>query len=152
MYPWMADVSLLSGPWLVLPFMCGMTQRTSTAAAVLGFGCTFAALAGYALMTLSPMEGAHLTATSLAGFVHSSSRDFIGGLFSGPLFGWLGYRWRRGAQAWAGWAAAGTLLLEPAARQVVGQPIRSTSVLAGEVVAGLLCAAWLRRTRRRPLL
>jgi len=27
MHPWMADVSLLSAPWLVLAFLAGWTQR-----------------------------------------------------------------------------------------------------------------------------
>src|SRR2546430_16294803 len=77
MHPWMADVSLLSAPWLVLAFAAGYTQREPRRAALLGLGCTFAALIGYGLMTLSPFEGADLTATTARGFLVSSHRIFL---------------------------------------------------------------------------
>src|ERR1700748_178281 len=77
-HPWMSDVSLLSAPWLVLAFLAGCTQRDPRRAALLGIGCTFAALVGYGVMTLSPIENAHLNAASVAGFVGSERRVFIG--------------------------------------------------------------------------
>ena len=54
---WATDVSLLSAPWLVLPFIVGTTQRDPRRAALLGLACTYAALLGYLLMTLSPEIG-----------------------------------------------------------------------------------------------
>jgi hypothetical protein len=137
MHPWMADVSLLSAPWLVLPFFAGCTQREAKRAALLGLGCTFAALIGYGLMTLSPFEQAHLTTTSVAGFIRSSQRVFLGGLLTGPLFAWLGHRWRFGHAWWAAAATAAALCLEPLARIEAGQAIRSSTVLLAEVAAGL---------------
>src|SRR4051812_6954100 len=93
-HPWMADVSLLSAPWLVIAFAAGATQRDPKRAALIGTAATFAALIGYMLMTLSPIENAHLTLTSVGGFLVSSQRVFLGGLVTGPLFAWLGHRWR----------------------------------------------------------
>src|SRR5438874_5747841 len=89
-YPWAADVSLLSAPWLVLAFVAGWTQRDPRRAALLGLACTASAFLGYALMTLSPVENAHLSLQSAAAFVRSESPAMVGGLLTGPLFGWFG--------------------------------------------------------------
>jgi Family of unknown function (DUF6518) len=137
MHPWMADVSLLSAPWLVLAFLAGWTQREPRRAAVLGLGCTLAALVGYGLMTLSPFENAGLTVTTATGFVRSSSRIFLAGLVSGPLFAWLGYRWRT-ERRWLGAVATAALLcLEPLAHHV-----RSETARLAEVAAGLAFASY----------
>ena len=69
-HPWAADVSLLSAPWLVLAFIAGWTQRDPRRAALLGLACTASAFLGYGLMTLSPVENAHLSLQSAAAFVH----------------------------------------------------------------------------------
>ena len=138
MHPWMADVSLLSAPWLVLAFAAGYTQREPKRAALLGLGCTFAALIGYGLMTLSPFEGADLTATTARGFLVSSHRIFLGALVTGPLFAWFGQRWRT-ERAWLGaLATAATLCLEPLAHAV-----GSGTVRIGEIAAGLAMAAYV---------
>lgn len=41
-HPWGADVSLLSAPWLVLPFLAGATRREPRRAAALGLACAAA--------------------------------------------------------------------------------------------------------------
>ena len=46
----------MSAPWLVLPFVVGMTQERPRKATVLGFVATAGALIGYFAMTYSPME------------------------------------------------------------------------------------------------
>src|SRR5690349_1793890 len=136
-HPWAADVSLLSAPWLVLPFLAGWTQRDARRAALLGLACTLAALAGYGLMTLSPVENAHLTVQSATGFAHSEARVFVGGIVTGPLFGWLGQRWRT-ERAWAGaLVTAAAVALEPLAHAFAGAPIRFAAVATAEVAAGL---------------
>src|SRR2546430_6613214 len=84
MHPWMADVSLLSAPWLVLAFAAGYTQREPRRAALLGLGCTFAALVGYGPMTLSPFEGADLTPTTAPEFLVRWHRIFLGALVTAP--------------------------------------------------------------------
>jgi hypothetical protein len=136
MHPWMADVSLLSAPWLLLPFLAGWTQREPKRAALLGLGCTFAALLGYGLMTLSPFESAELTTATARGFLVSSSRIFLGALMTGPLFAWLGYRWRV-ERDWRGaLATAAALCLEPLAHAIRSGTVRLAELAAGLALAG----------------
>lgn len=153
-HPWAADVSLLSAPWLVLAFAAGWTQSEPRRAALVGLACTFAALVGYGVMTLSPVEHAQLTLPAVEGFVRSNRRVIVGGLCTGPLFGWLGYRWRTG-RAWPGAVlVAGAVCLEPLARLYAGTAyeIRFRSVWLVEVAAGLamlLYVAWATIASRR---
>jgi hypothetical protein len=147
-HPWTADVSLLSAPWLVLAFLAGWTQREPKRAALLGFACTASALVGYGLMTLSPVENAHLTTQSAAAFLRSESRVVVGGLITGPLFGWLGNRWRND-RAWLGaLAAAGAVCLEPLARLSAGEAIRFRTVWVAEVAVGLAMVTYVATTAR----
>jgi hypothetical protein len=146
-HPWAADVSLLSAPWVLLAFVAGWTQRVAKWAAILGLACTFSAFAAYGLMTLSPIENAHLTVASAIGFVHSETRTFAGGLVTGPLFGWLGNRWRTG-RSWPGAVAvAAAMCLEPLARVYAGQPyeIRFRTVWLTEVAVGVAVLAYVAR-------
>src|SRR3954469_16441365 len=80
---WPTDVSLLSAPWLVLAFVAGATQREPRRAALLGLACPYAALVGYAVMTLSPAENAHLTLAGLRGFAVSERSVLLGGIVTG---------------------------------------------------------------------
>jgi hypothetical protein len=143
MHPWMADLSLLSAPWLVLAFLAGSTQREPKPAALLGIACTFSALLGYAVMTLSPVENSHVTRTAVAGFVVSETVVIAGGLATGPLFGWFGQQWRVG-RAWLGAVAtAAALCFEPLARISAGHAIRSSTVLLAEVALGIAMMAYV---------
>jgi ABC-type transport system involved in multi-copper enzyme maturation permease subunit len=143
MHPWMADVSLLSAPWLVLAFLAGCTQREPKRAALLGFGCTFAALIGYGAMTLSPVENAHMNLPSIAAFLVSEAPVFVMGLVTGPLFGWFGQRWHM-HRAWLGAAVtAAAFCLEPFARMLTGDSIRSSRVLVAEVAVGIAIASYI---------
>jgi len=140
MHPWMADVSLLSAPWLVLAFLAGSTQREPKRAALLGIGCTFSALIGYGVMTLSPVENAHMSSAAVAAFIGSEARVFVGGVVSGPVFAWFGQQWRV-HRAWRGaLATAAALCLEPLARNATGHAIGSATVLLAEVAVGIAMA------------
>jgi hypothetical protein len=152
-HPWAADVSLLSAPWIVLAFLAGCTQREPRRAALVGLACTAAALVGYGVMTLSPVENAVLTGRSVAGLVQSEGRVIVGALLTGPLFGWLGCRWRTRGDWLAAVATASLLCLEPLARIPAGEAIRFRAVWAAEVAAGLVLAlAFVLSTRRvRPV-
>lgn len=137
-FAWGISASQLSAPWLLIAFVGGWSAARPRRAIVLGFACTYAALLGYALMTLSPIEGAHLDWAAFVGFCRSSWQTVVGGLVTGPLFGWFGHRWRV-ARAWIGAAlTAAAFCLEPLAESV-GRPglIRSTIVNTVEVLAGL---------------
>lgn len=143
MHPWMADVSLLSTPWLLVAFLAGYTQRDAKRAALLGFVCTFFALVGYGVMTLSPLENAHLSGPAVAGLIGSESRVIVGGVVTGPLFAWFGQRWRAD-RAWRGaLAIAAAFCLEPVAHSLVGLPIRSSTVLLAEVGVGIAMAVYI---------
>jgi hypothetical protein len=142
-HPWAADVSLLSAPWLVIAFVAGWTQRDARRGALLGAGCTFAALLGYGLMTLSPVENAHLTLRSATGFVRSERFVFIGAVITGPLFGWLGARWRSDRATVGALVVAGLVCLEPLAHVFYGYKLRFVAVSAAEVAVGLTLAAYV---------
>jgi hypothetical protein len=153
-FAWATDVSLLSAPWLLLAFVAGCTQKDPRRAAILGLGATFAALVGYMLMTLSPVENAHLSAVGVAGFVRSDPFIFVGGIATGPLFGWFGQRWRV-HRAWRGAVVAAAMLcLEPLAHIAVGRAITSATVAWTEVGVGLACVLYvvvMTLRRRAPL-
>jgi Family of unknown function (DUF6518) len=139
-HPWGADISLLSAPWLVLPFVAGATQRDPRRAALLGLACTYAALLGYGVMTLSPVENAHVTMATVRGFLLSERKVLIGGIVTGPLFGWFGQQWRTRRAVAGALVTAAALCLEPLARRATVDPIRFRSVWLAEVAAGLFLA------------
>jgi hypothetical protein len=155
--PALTDLSVLSAPWLVLPFLVGCTQREWRSGALLGLACTFAGLFGYGAMTLSPMQGAHYTAQSVSGFIVSNGATIAGGTITGPLFGWFGQRWRNHRDYRVALLTSATLCLEPLVRQLVEQPptalgrwwvpaiqpIGSRNVAVLEVTLGLAAAAYV---------
>jgi len=144
---WSSDISLLSAPWVVLAFVAGATQRDPRRAALLGLACTYAALLGYGIMTLSPIEHAHVTVATLRGFVVSERLVLVGGIVTGPLFGWFGQQWRTRRAIAGALATAATLCLEPLARKVTIDPIGQRDVWLAEVAAGLALAAAVLVTR-----
>jgi len=160
-HPWGADVASLSAPWLLLAFLAGATQRSPWRAALLGLGATFAALVGYFLLTDSPLEGAQYSVANAHGFFVSNSPVVLGGIVTGPLFGWFGQQWRT-RRAIAGALIVGAAFcLEPLARRAavrpihmlgrgyaVTNPISSHFVVATEVAVGLALAAVLLVRRR----
>jgi hypothetical protein len=156
--PWAWTVSGMSAPWLVLPFVVGTTQGRSRRAMVLGLVVTLSALVGYFAMTYSPMEG-HPIDEFLDGFWTIVSTGYnplwiLSGVVTGPLFGFLGHRWRV-ERSWVGVAlVAGALCLEPLARGVTGRLSPQPLVWGVEVAVGVTLAvtsismiATARRTR-----
>jgi hypothetical protein len=142
-HPLATAVSLLSAPWLLVAFFAGSTQSTLRRAAVFGLASTYAALVGYWAMTLSPVEGAHMTAHSVRGVVISQSLLVLGGLFIGPFFGGLGHLWRMGGRPEPAIAAALAVAAEPFAHAAAGSAFRVTSVAAAEIAAGLLMVLYV---------
>ena len=153
-HTWGPDVASLSAPWLLLAFLAGATQRDPIRAAVLGFGATFAALVGYFLLTDSPLEGAQYSLGNAHGFLVSNAPVVIGGIVTGPLFGWFGQQWRTRRAIAGALVAAAAFCLEPLARRAavrpihmlghgyaVTNPIGSHFVVLAEVAAGLALAA-----------
>lgn len=155
-----ADAAGLSAPWLVLAFAAGATQRIPRRAALLGLACTAAALVGYWLMTDSPAEGAHYSLALARGFLVSNGVAVFGGLVTGPLFGWFGQQWRTRRALAGALVSAAALCLEPLVRRVplgsvhylgyghvLTQPIGSRLVVALEIAAGLVFAAYVLAAR-----
>lgn len=156
-HPWAAEVSLLSAPWLMIPLLAGTTRRAARSAALLGFAVTLAALIGYGLMALSPVEGAQLNMGRAGAFLHSEAAVFLGGTVTGPLLGWLGQRWRT-QRAMAGpLITAAAFCFEPVAHAAIprgialSQRVALTEVILGVTVAlaGLLVRQRLIKTAPR---
>ncbi len=148
------EVPALSAPWLLLPFVIGCTQRSPQRAAVLGAGGTLVALLGYGLMTISPIEHAHLSVASLTEFARSNALWFLGSAVTGPLFGRLGHRWHVARARHAAAVAAGAVLLEPLVHAAPhpGVPLGSIpfgAVTGTELLLGIGLAAWFAWQRRQ---
>jgi len=139
---WASTVSQLSAPWLVLPFVVGCSQVRPRRAAVRGLVVTILALAGYFSMMWSPVEGVywHQFAATWPTLVASQGANIVGGLLTGPLFGYLGQRWRM-HRSWVSAAlVAGALGLEPLARSATGQLGPPAFVWETEVALGVALA------------
>ena len=128
----------LSAPWLMVPFLAGWAQSRRRPAVIAGLLATYAALAGYFFMTLGPVEGATLDANGVVHLVKSQALWEVGGLLSGPAFGWLGWRWRTSRYLLGPVSVVGAFLLEPLDGQAHLPP-----VTAGEVAAGIALAVSL---------
>jgi hypothetical protein len=153
-HPWGADVASLSAPWVLLAFLAGATQRNPWRAALLGLASTFAALVGYFLLTDSPLEGAQYTLANTHGFFVGNAPVILGGIATGPLFGWFGQQWRTRRAIAGALVAAAAFCLEPLARRAavrpihmlghgyaVTNPIDSHIVIAAEVAVGFALLA-----------
>jgi Family of unknown function (DUF6518) len=145
--PWTSTAAQMSAPWLVLPFLIGLTQPDARRAAVLGLVVTASALLGYFAMTYSPLEIHPWTfGRFTSGFVAVTTSGYnpfyiLGGLVTGPLFGWLGQRWRL-RRSWVSAAiVTGALCLEPLARSASGQLMPPAPVWVAEVAFGVVVAA-----------
>jgi Family of unknown function (DUF6518) len=142
--PWAWTVSGMSAPWLVLPFVVGMTQERARRAMALALAATAAALVGYFAMTYSPMESVPAN-QFFKGFVTIARTGYnplwiAGGVVVGPLFGFLGHRWRV-ARSWVSAALVTcALCFEPLARTAVGRLSPPHVVWGAEVAIGAVAA------------
>jgi hypothetical protein len=132
----------MSAPWLVLPFVFGWTQERAARAALVGAVATGSALLGYFVMTLSPIEGVSLSNVNVIDFVRSQEANIVGGVVTGPLFGWLGWRWRTERSWLSAVLVAGALCLEPVARVAVGRLGSPSLVWIAEVAIGISLAGY----------
>jgi hypothetical protein len=156
LWTWSWSVSGMSAPWLVLPFVAGMTQKDARRATLLGLVVTLAALAGYFAMSHSPMEGVPIEdfPRRVLTMVRTGYNPawIAGAIVTGPLYGFLGQRWRV-ARSWISAAlVACALCFEPLARGVIGMLSPHPLVWWGEVAIGVVVAvtfAYLIVTSRR---
>ena len=144
---WASTAAQMSAPWVILPFVLGVSQLNARRAALLGLVVTVAALFGYFAMTYSPVE-IHPWSIDrfITGMFAITIRErynglfILGGLVTGPLFGFLGQRWRVRRSWVSATLVAGALCLEPLARWAVGQLMPPAHVWGAEVVFGALVA------------
>ena len=144
--PWGWTVSGMSAPWLILPFLAGMTQERRRRAMGMGLAVTMAALAGYFAMSHSPMEGVPLNRVFGRVWTMVSTGYnplwILAGILTGPLYGFLGYRWRV-ARSWISAALiASALCFEPLALGVAGRLSGPPVVWGAEVAIGTVVAVW----------
>ncbi|MGO8957719.1 MAG: DUF6518 family protein [Streptosporangiaceae bacterium] len=152
-WPLASAVSLMSAPWLLLPFCIGCTQVTTWRAALMGFAGLVAALAGYTVMIMSPVEGVHNPGAQLILAVLSSqSRWLPAAVLAGPLYGVLGQRWRVHRSWVSALLAVSPLLFEPVStyfRLEWGQSLASVAELAAGLAAAVYFVAAMSRNSRR---
>jgi hypothetical protein len=139
---WTWTVSGMSAPWLVLPFVAGMTQERRRRAMALGVVVTLAALVGYFAMAHSPFEGAPVD-EFFDRFMTQVRTGYnllwiVAGLASGSLYGFLGYRWRVARWSVSAIAVAAAVCLEPLARRAVGMLSGRALTWAGEMSVGIV--------------
>ena len=153
---WTWTVSGMSAPWLILPFVAGMTQERRRRAMTLGLVVTMAALAGYFAMSNSPMEGAPIDRFwgRVATMITTGYNPLwiLAGIVTGPLYGFLGHRWRV-ARSWVSAVlVTAALCFEPLARKFAGMLSGPALVWGVEVVIGAFVAvlfAFMITTSRR---
>jgi hypothetical protein len=154
--PWGWTVSGMSAPWLILPFLAGMTQEHRRRAMTVGLVVTMAALAGYFAMSNSPMEGAPLDRFwgRVVTMVSTGYNPLwiVAGIATGPLYGFLGHRWRV-ARSWiSAVLVTSALCFEPLARKFAGMLSGPPLVWGAEVAVGTAVAvlfAFMIATSRR---
>ncbi len=154
-WPLATAFSLMSAPWLLLPFCIGCSQLTTWRAAVTALAGTVAALAGYTVMIMSPVEGVHhLTARLIFAVVSAQSRWLAAAALASPLYGILGQRWRVRRSWLSALLAVSPLALEPVTRYLgleSGEPLAYAAEVAAGALAALYFAAAISRSSRQAL-
>jgi hypothetical protein len=138
--PFATAVSLMSAPWLLLPFAAGAFQVTWRRAAWLGYAATWLAVGAYMLMIDSPMEGVHPTLRVVMGTVYSQWIWLAGGAVSGPAYGLLGYLWRARRSWICAALAALPVMFEPVVQRLGVRPSPFAPAGYAEAAAGLALA------------
>jgi hypothetical protein len=147
---WTITVSGMSAPWLIVPFLAGMTQERTRRAVLLGLVVTMSALAGYFAMSNSVFESvpvAHFwPRTVTMATTGANPLWIVGGVITGPIYAYFGHRWRV-ARSWVGAVLVTlALCLEPLGRAIGGARFSagglngSHAVWGAEVALGLAAA------------
>lgn len=138
-------ISNMSAFWLLLPFVAGCFQRRPLAATLMGLATTLVALTAFY----------YVGNASLAQVTSVYRVYFVGGVVTGPLYGWLGWRWRVSRSLVSGSALAVAFVLEPLAwRLHIGYlpnpgSVWITESLFGVTLTVLVAVLAVRRTAAR---
>jgi hypothetical protein len=152
---WTVAVSQMSAPWLAIAFFAGSWSQHHLRAMAMGTAITLAVVGGYFVMMLSPLEGVATNSINWSMEFRSQLHIVLPALITGPLFGWLGLRWRRQRDLAPALLLAALFALEPVARIATDRLIDSHSLVwPAEAAAGaalaLAAAAGRRATDRQP--
>jgi hypothetical protein len=116
----------ISAVWLLLPFLAGGAggMRRPATAALAGLAATLVALCGFYFANSFVLDlGRHPWLTDLALTMRTVPHYAEFALLSGPVFGALGYGWRRRYSLAAAALIAAAFVLEPAAWWLYGREI-----------------------------
>jgi hypothetical protein len=148
---WTVAVSQMSAPWLAIAFAAGAWPNRRMHAMAMGTGITLAAVVGYMAMTLSPLEGVAPSSIHWWMELRSQLHIVLPALVTGPVFGWLGWRWRRDRDLAPALVVAAIFALEPLARIAANQMVAAHSfVWPAEVAGGVALAVSAVVFRRAP--
>lgn len=149
------SIGNISAPWLLLPYLAGMTARNWRRGALLGATACFVALAGFYVAEAIVLDlGDHPLLTDLALTLGAGRIYFIAGAIFGPIFGAVG-RASRGRRLPVTALVVGFLLVgEPPAvfaalaaygvnPSYTGMVIAYPGLWIGELVLGIMLAAAL---------
>lgn len=143
---WVGNMSAL---WLALAFVAGRWTPHPAWAAVVGWLATVAALAGFYAFQVMHSSGSWMV------LQHVVWKYGAGGALAGPLFGWLGHRWRTRRSWYAAAAVVAAFALEPTAwRMYLGFTPSNYSAFSRERIAAVVIGFWFagqlaRLARRR---
>ncbi len=148
--PLLTTFSLMSAPWVLLPFCIGCTQTRPRRAVLMALAGTVAAVLGYCVMILSPVEGVHnLGARVIFAVVWSQTRWLLAALIAGPLYGYLGQRWRTERSRLSAVLAISPLVLEPVLPLIKVEQGQSAAAYLAELAVGAVFAAYFMTSRLR---
>jgi hypothetical protein len=131
-------ISFMSAPWLLLPFAVGSFQVRPRHAAWAGLIATWLAVLTYIVVTDVTWDGAHTTALTLAHTAYLQRYYLVGGIVTGPGYGYLGYRWRTERSWLSAGLAAIPVMAEPLAAALGLERGSYGPASYAEALAGLL--------------
>jgi hypothetical protein len=149
------SIGNISAPWLLLPYLAGMTGRGWRQGALIGAATCFAALAGFYIAEAFVLDlGDHPVLTDLALTLRAGAYYFIAGALAGPVFGAIGGSQRGGSlpamALMTGFLLAGeppavfaALAAEGVDPSFTGMVVAYPVLWIGEILLGVLAAAAL---------
>jgi hypothetical protein len=151
----------VSAVWLLLPYLAGAAggARRPASAALAGLAATLVALGGFYFAESFVLNlGPHPWLTDLALTMGTVRHYAEFALLSGPIFGALGYEWRRRSSLAAAGLLAAAFVLEPAAWWLYGREVGGgaaypvpgyPALWLGEIAVGIAGFALLVKFARR---
>jgi DNA-binding beta-propeller fold protein YncE len=106
----------VSAPWLALPFLAGALPRSRRGALVLGLAAVLVAIAAFVTARWGFVQTFGSGPATFLWTVLDQFEWLFGAVVSGPVYGWLGRRWRATRSWLAALAVTVPVMIEPALR------------------------------------